>query len=265
MIVAGPPKTGTTSVAAALRDLGYVVFDADEQVGLLLDDWHEILCHGERRPNFISMFDGVDAVVDGPGYYFWEQLLEVYPNALVILLTRDEDDWIESYRRQKEIESSYRWLTWFSSEFARVFEVADASEKFAMGSERFVPYLYRLRLRQHNERVRTVVPKGQLLEYSVRDGWGPLCYFLGVPAPDTPFPHANQGSIEYRQEFREIRNHILMGFSMRALAFVSVTSLLTWGFLHLTGAKPDLSLRSSCSCCHSSSLPGSVDIQPMSS
>ena len=24
------------------------------------------------------------------------------------------------------------------------------------------------------------------------DGWGPLCEFLGVPVPDTPFPHKNK-------------------------------------------------------------------------
>lgn len=31
----------------------------------------------------------------------------------------------------------------------------------------------------------------QLLEFSVREGWEPLCEFLGVPVPDEPFPRIN--------------------------------------------------------------------------
>jgi len=29
----------------------------------------------------------------------------------------------------------------------------------------------------------------QRLEFSVKEGWGPLCKFLDVPVPDVPFPH----------------------------------------------------------------------------
>jgi hypothetical protein len=35
------------------------------------------------------------------------------------------------------------------------------------------------------------VPPGRLLVYSVRDGWDPLCTFLGRPVPDVPFPNIN--------------------------------------------------------------------------
>lgn len=31
----------------------------------------------------------------------------------------------------------------------------------------------------------------QLLKFSVKEGWGPLCEFLGVPVPDVPFPKVN--------------------------------------------------------------------------
>lgn len=39
--------------------------------------------------------------------------------------------------------------------------------------------------------IRGLVPKERLLEWSVEDGWAPLCNFLGKPAPEEPFPHAN--------------------------------------------------------------------------
>ena len=39
------------------------------------------------------------------------------------------------------------------------------------------------------------VPADRLLVYEVREGWGPLCRFLGVPIPaDTPFPHLNDSA-----------------------------------------------------------------------
>ena len=47
--------------------------------------------------------------------------------------------------------------------------------------------------RLHNQRVRGVIPKGRLLEYNVKQGWGPLCVFLEVDEPETPFPKLNEG------------------------------------------------------------------------
>ena len=35
-------------------------------------------------------------------------------------------------------------------------------------------------------------PKDKLLVYSVKEGWEPLCKFLDVPVPSTPFPHKNK-------------------------------------------------------------------------
>jgi hypothetical protein len=36
------------------------------------------------------------------------------------------------------------------------------------------------------------VPAEKLLLMNVKEGWGPLCKFLGKPVPDGPFPHANE-------------------------------------------------------------------------
>ena len=42
--------------------------------------------------------------------------------------------------------------------------------------------------------VRAAVPPDRLLVFEVRDGWGPLCDFLGVPAPAGPFPRSNDSA-----------------------------------------------------------------------
>lgn len=43
----------------------------------------------------------------------------------------------------------------------------------------------------HIEKVRAMIPPDRLLEFNGKEGWEPLCDFLGKPVPDTPFPHVN--------------------------------------------------------------------------
>ena len=52
---------------------------------------------------------------------------------------------------------------------------------------------------QHNAAVKACVPAEKLLVYEVKEGWEPLCRFLGVPVPDgKPFPRLND-----RQTFKD--------------------------------------------------------------
>lgn len=39
--------------------------------------------------------------------------------------------------------------------------------------------------------MRDVVPKGNLLELRIEDGWGPLCAFLAQPVPESEYPNIN--------------------------------------------------------------------------
>jgi len=56
----------------------------------------------------------------------------------------------------------------------------------------------------HNEEVSRFVPPDRLLVYEVKEGWGPLCSFLGVPVPDEePFPHVNDAE-EFRSRIRRM-------------------------------------------------------------
>jgi hypothetical protein len=57
---------------------------------------------------------------------------------------------------------------------------------------------------RHNEEVEQSVPSEKLLVYEVKEGWGPLCEFLGVEVPDKPFPHLNDGAV-FRGRIRRIR------------------------------------------------------------
>lgn len=59
------------------------------------------------------------------------------------------------------------------SMFSSVDSGHDASEKF---------------FDDWNEKVKATVPSERLLIFEAKEGWGPLCSFLEVPVPDTPFP-----------------------------------------------------------------------------
>jgi hypothetical protein len=43
----------------------------------------------------------------------------------------------------------------------------------------------------HQSAVQAAIPADRLLVYQVKDGWGPLCAFLGVPVPAVAFPRTN--------------------------------------------------------------------------
>ena len=46
---------------------------------------------------------------------------------------------------------------------------------------------------EHYRKVYNLVPAERLLEYDIRDGWGPLCRFLGEEVPCWEvFPHLNE-------------------------------------------------------------------------
>ncbi len=46
-------------------------------------------------------------------------------------------------------------------------------------------------LEKHIAEVKRRVPPERLLVYDVKEGWEPLCAFLGIEVPDGPFPRLN--------------------------------------------------------------------------
>ena len=46
------------------------------------------------------------------------------------------------------------------------------------------------------------MPADRLLVFEVKEGWTPLCKFLGLPVPDTPFPNVNNTA----EQLRKLRN-----------------------------------------------------------
>ena len=61
-----------------------------------------------------------------------------------------------------------------------------------------------------------VTSRDRILDFKFKDGWDPLCKFLGVPQPNKPFPHRNKGGeiageiIEKSLIFEQIRKELFV-------------------------------------------------------
>lgn len=194
VIGAGFGRTGTYSLKTALQQLGagptyhmMEVLSHPEHVPL----WEAA---GDGKPvDWEKLFEGYTSALDWPASAFYRELMDVYPDAKVILTVRDPDRWYESGRNtifprdtpglesdvspeMQAHKAMARKLLWDGIFDGRITDPAYAMDVFT----------------RHNQTVQERVPPERLLVYNVKEGWEPLCTFLGVPMPaGLEFPHLN--------------------------------------------------------------------------
>ena len=194
VICAGYSKTGTKSICKALRHLGFTVFDWEEQTFDFVDHWVDVFQNG-TKPDVKRVYQNADAAVDMPGFFFYEEILEAFPDCKVILSEREEDSWVKSWARQLEsLKATRSEIVVMLSPTARKMSYVGSSYFDAVYGSHDNPkstYVFRKRYRIHNHRVKSIVPADKLLVYNVKQGWKPLCDFLECQVPTVPFPHEN--------------------------------------------------------------------------
>ena len=195
VICAGPAKTGTKSISKALQILGLKVYNWEEQTFDFLDHWVDVFQNG-AKPDVKRAYENADAVVDMPGTFFFEEILEAFPDCKVILSERDEHSWMESLVNQIKVFNTATFalkpLVLLSPTLKKLFFVLLAFTDAMFGShDPEATYVFRKRFRSHNERVKYVVPREKLLVYKIEQGWKPLCDFLECEIPNVSFPHEN--------------------------------------------------------------------------
>ena len=192
IICVGIGKTGTTSISKALRHLGYTVFDWEEQVFDFQDHWVDVFQNGAQL-DVKRVYQHADAVVDAPGNFFWEEILKAYPDSKVILSEREEDSWLKSLVNQLQVFEaviSRRFLAVLSPTSRKQIFILYSHLTAILGSaDPKSACVLRTRYRMHNHRVKSLVPPEKLLVYNVKQGWKPLCDFLGCEVPTVAFPH----------------------------------------------------------------------------
>ncbi|KAF8568417.1 NAD dependent epimerase/dehydratase [Paragonimus westermani] len=209
VIGAGVCRTGTKSLAVALEILYgqpcYHLSDAMHNHPDHIEQWLK-LCNqwtstSDNRINasFIqSILQGHVAVAGPPAYLLYQQLMELYPEAKVILTVRHPTSWLQSMQH-----TIFRLQTLFGPGiFNRFLEHIYVGPKFGALLERTIQLTYGGEVNTEIallaayeswiEQVTRSVPRERLLTFQVTDGWLPLCQFLDQPIPNTPFPHVNE-------------------------------------------------------------------------
>eukprot|EP01083_Nonionella_stella_P209719 759929_1 len=144
-----------------------------------------------------------NVVMDAPIGIYWQIFIKYYPNALVIITTRDYE---EIYKSQKKVFSSIILTKWYSvlcyflkeAHWSKHVLLPKYFKQDQWTMDEFMKSNYKVfgqKCDQKIEIIKQLVPKHKLLIFNVKnDGWKPLCEFLHVPIPNNiPFPHKNKG------------------------------------------------------------------------
>jgi hypothetical protein len=217
VIGAGFGQTGTSTLRAVMEELGfgpcyqsYVLFSRPTDI----EFWDKV--DQGNAVDFNELFSEFQASVGFPGYIYYKQIMEYYPDAKVLLSIRDPEEWYENASKtilvpdrnpgNKELADSIREFNPYLGEcidriadlhrkvlHEEIFEGKFEDKDFAIG--RFI---------ERNQEVKKTVPPERLLVYQVTEGWEPICQFLEVPVPNKPFPHLNPISEFHKPMDREV-------------------------------------------------------------
>ena len=197
IIGAGFGRTGTSSLKLALETLGFGPCYHMSEVLLVAGRLKQWMRAADGAPDWDATFDGYQATVDWPAATYWRELADYYPDAKVILSTRDPEKWFES--TQETILSPRMWSLMKDTPFGEM----GARTINALFDHDIHDHDTLIRVfKEHEEKVKAAIPPERLLVFAAKDGWAPLCDFLGVPVPDEPYPRVN--SKEEMQQFNAL-------------------------------------------------------------
>lgn len=223
VIGAGMGRTGTASLKRALETLGFGPCHHMEEVvkhPREVPTW-ERAARGEPV-DWASFMAPWGASVDFPSALYYRELLAAFPEAKVVLTVRDPASWYDSMA-----QTIVPAMTQFPSRIVVPHLPFVSGPSRVMRPTRLATDLIdRFSDRAHvervfsdwNEEVKRVVPADRLLVFQVKEGWGPLCAFLGVPVPEVPFPRVNDTE-EFRKRTR-VANAISWAVLLSPLALV---------------------------------------------
>ena len=205
VIGAGLPRTGTLSQKVALEMLGFgpCYHMVNVLTNLPLAGQWERAMDGDA--DWDEIFGEHESTVDWPGAFFYRELADAYPDAKIVLSTRDPEAWEKSMRETI-------WDTIYgqspAAHISKARELVDpdwqyyirtmsrmwAAQGIFNGRE-IRPGQLADAIARYEEQVQRNIPEERLLVWSVAEGWEPLCEFLEVDVPDMPFPRLNDSKM----------------------------------------------------------------------
>ncbi|KAJ5965798.1 hypothetical protein N7481_012512 [Penicillium waksmanii] len=248
VLALGVGRTGTASLRKALEQLGYakcyhmLCASVENPPDCLM--WHDALNakykgKGEfGRKEWDQLLGDCQAVCDWPACAFAKELIEAYPDAKVILNIRDIDQWHTSVTKTvywRVSDPEHKFLANFSWAAGMYYPMLNKFfETFFRGD---FPNKGKQIYKEHVAEVRSLVPPERLLEYSINDGWDPLCKFLEEEIPHDSFPHGNDVA-DFRKRCNTRNYHQAMNALLQAITIsgsLLVTGLaVIMAFKHFT-------------------------------
>jgi hypothetical protein len=223
VIGAGLPRTGTLSQKVALEMLGFgpCYHMVNVLTNLPLSKQWEQAIDGEV--DWDEVFGEHESTVDWPGAFFYRELADAYPDAKVVLSTRDPEAWEKSmidtiwgviygHSPMAHISKAREFVDPDWRAYLQLMSRMWAAQGVFAGAE-LRPGQLAEAIARYQETVQANIPRDRLLVWSVQDGWEPLCHFLEVDVPDAQFPRLNDskmfidrlidGSLMVLKEWRE--------------------------------------------------------------
>lgn len=198
VIGTGVGRTGTNSLRLALNELGLGPCHHMEEVAMRMPVqvplWRAAV---DGHADWAAIYQGYLSAVDWPTAGFFRELFKAYPDAKFVHTLRSPESWVASFSETIYLLMSGRdqapphMQLWFDMAIPLLAKSGFPSGLDKAGLEK--AFL------AHNEAVKAAIPAKSLLVYEVRQGWEPLCAFLGVPVPANAFPKTNN-----REGFWEI-------------------------------------------------------------
>jgi len=216
VIGAGLPRTGTLSLKTALTQLyGGKCYHMMNVFGGKQEDiniWIRA-CKEEIPPEEWRQFFSERNYVCGVDFPFsmhYKQIMKAYPDAKVVLSVRDPKTWYTSVYTSiyqigllMEKHPTARWLVeQIDRRRPSAHQMIDVMDSKPLqgcklsfkGAIEAGPQDTEQLFNDWVSEVKRSVPADRLLVHSAKEGWAPLCEFLGLPIPDGPYPRVNDAA-----------------------------------------------------------------------
>jgi hypothetical protein len=205
VIGAGLPRTGTLSQKVALEMLGFG--PCYHMVNVLTDLpkaklWEQAM---DGEADWDEIFGEHESTVDWPGAFFYRELADAYPDAKIVLSSRDPEAWERSMRDtiwglfyghsvMSHVSKAREFVDPDWRDYLQLMTRMWAAQGIFAGGD-LRPGQLGEAITRYQEAVQRNIPEDRLLVWSVTEGWEPLCRFLEVDVPDAEFPRLNDSKM----------------------------------------------------------------------
>lgn len=209
IIGAGLGRTGTASTWEAFNILNFEKNYHMREVMVTgwnhVDLWIKAYNHklngeiDECKKVLKHILDNYDTTLDYPGAIFYKELMDIYPEAKVVLTVRDDGyKWADSVNGSIGMIIQYQDTLFHKLaallgaqppiKFNRMNKLLVDTDGLMINADRQGLSNFH---DDYNQKVIATIPSNRLLVFNVKQGWAPLCKFLNLPIPNIEYPRVN--------------------------------------------------------------------------